>query len=186
MRTRKHPGDIRNRKALWLDALGVKHRVSIHHTALGRLVVAGEASSVSHQGFGFAWDDAAGMHIRPFSPRTDPAARGQVDIRPSGMDPQNRPIDSGNPLLTDPEACERLRCRQRQLYTYRMQGVIPFIRIGRSIRYRLRDLEAAIDAMTVVSLADATRKSGNAIGQPPAEMPAPAPNSNEEGSHEKH
>jgi len=107
-----------------------------------------------------------------FLPRTTPTAHGQVDIRPSGMDPQNRPIDSGNPLLTDPEACERLRCRQRQLYTYRMQGVIPFIRIGRSIRYRLRDLDAAIDAMTVVSLADATRKSGNNIGQSSAETHA--------------
>ena len=64
-----------------------------------------------------------------------------------------------------------------------MQGVIPFIRIGRSIRYRLRDLDAAIDAMTVVSLADATRKSGDTIGQPSAETPAP--NSNEEGSHDK-
>ena len=40
-----------------------------------------------------------------------------------------------------------LRFRQRQLYTYRMQGVIPFIRIGRSIRYRLRDLDAALQRL---------------------------------------
>jgi hypothetical protein len=53
-----------------------------------------------------------------------------------------------------------------------MQGVIPFIRIGRSIRYRLRDLDAAIDAMTVVSLAAATRKSGNNIGPSSAETHA--------------
>ena len=104
-----------------------------------------------------------------FSPQTKPAASRQVDTRPSGMEQQKRTIDSGNQILTDPEACEHLRFRQRQLYTYRMQGVIPFIRIGRSIRYRLRDLDAAIDAMTVVSLADATRKSGNNIGQPSAE-----------------
>ena len=31
-------------------------------------------------------------------------------------------------LLTDLEACEFLRIRQRQLYSWRMQGVIPFIR----------------------------------------------------------
>ena len=111
-----------------------------------------------------------------FSPQTTPAAFRQVDTRPSGMDPQKRTIDSGNQILTDPEACEHLRFRQRQLYTYLMQGVIPFIRIGRSIRYRLRDLDAAIDAMTVVSLADATRKSGNNIGQPSAETPAPNTN----------
>ena len=67
------------------------------------------------------------------------------------MDTQSRPIDSGSPLLTDEEACNYLRIRQRQLYSWRMQGVIPFIRIGRSIRYRLRDLDSAIAAMTVVS-----------------------------------
>ena len=123
------------------------------------------------------------------SPRTespDPLAQSsgrsrrppQVDTGHCGMDTQLRPIDSGNPLLTDEEACNYLRIRQRQLYSWRMQGVIPFIRIGRSIRYRLRDLDAAIDAMTVVSLADATRKSGENIGQPSAETPAPAPNTN--------
>jgi excisionase family DNA binding protein len=51
-------------------------------------------------------------------------------------------------LLTDLEACEYLRIRNRQLYAWRMQGLIPFIRIGRAIRYRQRDLDAALDALT--------------------------------------
>jgi excisionase family DNA binding protein len=67
------------------------------------------------------------------------------------MDTQPRPNETGSPLLTDEEACNYLRIRQRQLYTWRMQGVIPFIRLGRLIRYRKLDLDAAIDAMTVVS-----------------------------------
>ena len=54
-------------------------------------------------------------------------------------------------LLTDLEACEYLRIRNRQLYAWRMQGLIPFIRIGRAIRYRQRDLDAALDALTVGS-----------------------------------
>ena len=107
--------------------------------------------------------------FKAFFPRPVPATHGQVDTCHCGMDTQSRPIDHGSPLLTDEEACNYLRCRQRQLYTYRMQGVIPFIRIGRSIRYRLRDLEAAIAAMTVVPLAEATRKSGNTPGQPSPE-----------------
>ena len=121
------------------------------------------------------------------SPHTEPAdplslstvcsrRTSQVDTGHCGMDTQSRPIDSGSPLLTDEEACNYLRIRQRQLYSWRMQGVIPFISIGRSIRYRLRDLDAAIAAMTVVSLADATRKSGNNVGQTAAETPAPNPN----------
>lgn len=52
-------------------------------------------------------------------------------------------------LLTDLEACEYLRIRNRQLYAWRMQGLIPFIRIGRAIRYRQRDLDAVLDALTV-------------------------------------
>jgi len=118
-----------------------------------------------------------------FSPRIVTAVPCQVDTRPSGMDTQLRPIESGNPLLTDQEACEYLRIRQRQLYTWRMMGVIPFIRIGRSIRYRLRDLDTAVDALTVVSLAEATRKPGDNRGQASAETPAG--NSNREGSHDQ-
>lgn len=67
------------------------------------------------------------------------------------MDTQTRPIDGGSPLLTDEEACRFLRIRQRQLYSWRMSGIIPFIRIGRSIRYRLSDLEAVVEAMRVAS-----------------------------------
>jgi excisionase family DNA binding protein len=67
------------------------------------------------------------------------------------MDTKSRSNDIGGPLLTDEEACNHLRISQRQLYTWRMQGAIPFIRIGRSVRYRMRDLDAAIDALTVVS-----------------------------------
>ena len=52
-------------------------------------------------------------------------------------------------LLTDLEACEYLRIRPRQLYSWRMQGLIPFIRIGRALRYRQSDLDRAIDALTV-------------------------------------
>ena len=53
------------------------------------------------------------------------------------------------PLLTEVEACEFLRIRPRQLYTWRNEGLIPFIRIGRSVRYRRSELEAALDAMSV-------------------------------------
>lgn len=75
------------------------------------------------------------------------------------MDPQPRMIDGGNSLLTDQEACQYLRIRPRQLYTWRVAGMIPFIRIGRSIRYRRSDLETLIDAMTVVSPGAAAKNS---------------------------
>jgi excisionase family DNA binding protein len=77
------------------------------------------------------------------------------------MDTQTRPIENGSPLLTDEEACNYLRIRQRQLYSWRMLGLIPFIRIGRSIRYRQRDLDAAIEALTVHPLSPATHHHRN-------------------------
>lgn len=65
------------------------------------------------------------------------------------MDTQSQPTRRDERLLTDVEACEYLCIRNRQLYAWRMQGLIPFIRIGRAIRYRLRDLDAALDVLTV-------------------------------------
>ena len=98
--------------------------------------------------------------VRRCSPRTEsisPSPQSSVcsrrpppvDTGHCGMDTPTRPIETGSPLLTDEEACNYLRIRQRQLYAWRMQGVIPFIRIGRSIRYRLRDLDSAVEARTV-------------------------------------
>ena len=88
-----------------------------------------------------------------------------------------RPNETGSPLLLEQEACNHLRIRQRQLYSWRMQGVIPFIRIGRSVRYRLSDLEAAIDALTVVCPPPGGGRGGGA---------APIGNSNQEETDDKH
>jgi excisionase family DNA binding protein len=65
------------------------------------------------------------------------------------MDTQFHPTRREERLLTDVEACEYLRIRNRQLYAWRMQGLIPFIRIGRAVRYRQQDLDAALDSLTV-------------------------------------
>lgn len=87
------------------------------------------------------------------------------------MDTQSRPIDGGSALLTDQEACRFLRISPRQLYSWRVLGIIPFIRIGRSIRYRLRDLEAAIESLAV---ADPT---GNRPKPMNAQLPGTLPGS---------
>lgn len=67
------------------------------------------------------------------------------------MDTQFHPTRRNERLLTDVEACEYLRIRNRQLYAWRIQGLIPFIRIGRAVRYRQSDLETALDSLTVTS-----------------------------------
>lgn len=65
------------------------------------------------------------------------------------MSPHSEFARRPEPLLTEVEACEFLRIRPRQLYAWRKQGLIPFVRISRSVRYRRSELEAALDAMSV-------------------------------------
>jgi hypothetical protein len=65
------------------------------------------------------------------------------------MNPHNESARRPEPLLTELEACEFLRIRPRQLYAWRKLGLIPFVRISRSVRYRRGELEAALDAMSV-------------------------------------
>ena len=72
-------------------------------------------------------------------------------------------MDGSSPLLTDEEACQYLRIRQRQLYAWRMAGIIPFIRIGRSIRYRIQDLDAAIEAIKAEIGAESVKDMGKVM-----------------------
>jgi len=77
------------------------------------------------------------------------------------MDPQLYPIKSNNPLITGMEACEYLRISERQLFSWRVQGLIPYLKIGRSVRYRLRDLDEAMDALTIRHSVEATKSTPN-------------------------
>jgi hypothetical protein len=65
------------------------------------------------------------------------------------MDTQFHPTRHDERLLTGVEACEYLRIRNRRLSAWRMQELIPFIRIGRAIRYRLCDLDSEFDVLTI-------------------------------------
>ena len=68
-------------------------------------------------------------------------------------------------LLTENEACEYLRVRPRQLFNWRMSGLVPFIRIGRAVRFRVADLDAAIDRMTInpIQPVAITRQTSNPV-----------------------
>jgi len=49
-------------------------------------------------------------------------------------------------LLTEDEAAQALAISPRALWTLRNDGDIPFVRLGRSVRYRPSDLEAWVAA----------------------------------------
>ncbi len=71
----------------------------------------------------------------------------KVDTTRCGMDTQQSPEHAPERLLNDPEACAYLRIGNRQLLAWRNRGWIPFIRIGRALRYRRSELDAALEAL---------------------------------------
>jgi excisionase family DNA binding protein len=58
------------------------------------------------------------------------------------MSEQNRGVPL---LLAPPEAAKALAIGQRKLWELTNRGIIPAVRIGRAVRYDVRDLAAFID-----------------------------------------
>jgi excisionase family DNA binding protein len=52
------------------------------------------------------------------------------------------------PLLTEQQACAYLKTCKRNLYCWRMAGFIPYIKIGRCVRFRRLDVDEALQRMT--------------------------------------
>ena len=64
---------------------------------------------------------------------------------------QQEPAIDQERLLTEPEVCDYLRIRPRQLYTWRMEGLIPYFKIGKALRFRKADIDAALEKLRIVS-----------------------------------
>jgi excisionase family DNA binding protein len=64
------------------------------------------------------------------------------------MDTQIKEIRGHEALMTEKEMAAYLRIKPRQLFNWRADGLVPFIRIGRAIRYRRGAVDAAIEAMS--------------------------------------
>ena len=73
-----------------------------------------------------------------------------VDTANTGMD---TPTDSPrtdlttDPLLTEKDACAYLKVSKRNLYCWRMAGLIPYFKIGRAVRFRKAELDTALERM---------------------------------------
>jgi excisionase family DNA binding protein len=50
-------------------------------------------------------------------------------------------------LMTEQEASTYLRVCRRSLYNWRKAGLIPYIRLGKAVRFRINEVEAAINRM---------------------------------------
>ena len=65
------------------------------------------------------------------------------------MDSQKTESQGHEPLMTEKETAAYLRIKPRQLFNWRMDGLVPYIRIGRAVRYRRAAVDAALTRMTV-------------------------------------
>lgn len=52
-------------------------------------------------------------------------------------------------LLTEQQVAEHLMICRRQLYNWRKAGLIPYLKLGKAVRFRLSDVEAALVKCTI-------------------------------------
>ena len=51
--------------------------------------------------------------------------------------------------MTEREVCAWLNVSKRNLFCWRTAKLIPFIKIGRAVRFRIADVQRALDTMTI-------------------------------------
>ena len=54
-----------------------------------------------------------------------------------------------DPLLTEKDTCTYLRVSKRYLCCWRMAGLIPYYKIGRAVRFRKSEVDAALERMRI-------------------------------------
>ena len=52
-------------------------------------------------------------------------------------------------LLTERQLCQWLNVSKRHLFCWRTAGLIPYIKIGRAVRFRASDVERVLSTLTV-------------------------------------
>ena len=52
-------------------------------------------------------------------------------------------------LMTEQELAAHLKVCRRQLYNWRMAGLIPYFKMGKAVRFRVADVSVAIERMRV-------------------------------------
>ena len=50
-------------------------------------------------------------------------------------------------LITEQELARHLKICRRQLYNWRVAGLIPYFKMGKAVRFKVADVAAAIERM---------------------------------------
>ena len=68
-----------------------------------------------------------------------------VDVASTGMETPSDPLRNELDLLTEAELAASLKICRRQLYKWRVQGLIPSFKLGRAVRFRASEVLAALE-----------------------------------------
>jgi len=52
-------------------------------------------------------------------------------------------------LITEQELASHLKICRRQLYNWRVGGLIPYFKMGKAVRFRVADVVRAMDTMRI-------------------------------------
>ena len=66
-----------------------------------------------------------------------------------GMDEQTSSLRNELELVTEAELARLLKVCRRQLYSWRMAGLIPCFKIGKAVRFRIAEVLTALEGMRV-------------------------------------
>jgi len=65
------------------------------------------------------------------------------------MDTKSTSLRTELDLITEQELASHLKICRRQLYNWRVGGLIPYFKMGKAVRFRVSDVVAAIERMRV-------------------------------------
>jgi hypothetical protein len=77
-----------------------------------------------------------------------PILKGGEGVEQSAVTRHEPKVIEIEPLLTEKQACAYLKTCKRNLYCWRMAGLIPYVKIGRAVRFRPAGVEYAIRNMS--------------------------------------
>ena len=66
-----------------------------------------------------------------------------------GMDRQQPQPRAELDLITGQELALHLKICRRQLYAWRMSGLIPYFKLGKAVRFRVVDVAQALERMRI-------------------------------------
>jgi hypothetical protein len=65
------------------------------------------------------------------------------------MDTQSTSPRTELDLITEQELARHLKICRRQLYSWRMSGLIPYFKLGKAVRFRVSDVVLAVERMRI-------------------------------------